>query len=92
MKPLYIFNIEDIIHFIKENIYQKGVTFSRVIYLGDFLWIQRKAGDSKKITLPKTDPKHPGNQLQVKILPISLLNQAKKALSYCKFELSSYIS
>ncbi len=89
-KKLYVFKIEDIIKFIKKDILNSGFKFSRVINLGNFLWIQRKAGDGKEVNqkIPKTDPRHPGNQLQVKILPIPLKNEAIKSLDYCEFEIS----
>lgn len=89
-KKLYVFKMEDIIELVKRDILSFGLKFGGVIYLGNFLWIQRKAGDGKKVDkrIPKTDPRHPGNQLQVKILPIPLKNEAVKSLNYCEFEIS----
>jgi hypothetical protein len=86
---LYVFRMDDIINFVKEDVKETDIEFAAIVRLGRFLWIQRKAGDSKEIDkrLPKTDPRHPGNQLQVKILPISLKNEAVKRLNYCEFKL-----
>jgi len=86
---LYVFRMDDIISFVKEDVREAGIEFARIIRLGRFLWVQRKAGDSKEIDkrLPKTDPRHPGNQLQVKILPVSLKNEAVSRLNYCEFKL-----
>jgi len=86
---LYVFRLDDVINFIKRDIASNGINFRGVIYLGRFLWIQRKAGDSKEIDrrLPKTHPRHPGNQLQIKILPLLLKDEAIRELKYCELEL-----
>jgi hypothetical protein len=86
---LYVFRMDDVIGFVREDVRETGIEFAKVIRLGRFLWVQRKAGDSREIDkrLPKTDPRHPGNQLQVKILPIPLKNEAVKRLKHCEFKL-----
>jgi hypothetical protein len=88
-KSLYVFRMDDIIEFIENNVKVSGIKFGRTITLGDFLWIQRKAGDGKHIDaiLPKTHPDHPANQIQIKVLPIDLRNAAIKNLKWCKFEM-----
>jgi len=70
---LYIFRIEDTINFLLANI-RNNIRFSTkgIIKLGDFITVQRKSGNSSKVKKPKTDWKHPGNQLQFKISPIKL--------------------
>lgn len=70
---IYFFNVDDVVTVLEENIKSKGVKFNSVIYLGDFMWIQRKGGDGKRVSIPKTHPDHPGNQLQVKIKIIDLV-------------------
>ena len=37
------------------------------IRIGDFIILQRKGGDGNIIKMPKTDPSHPSNDLQVKL-------------------------
>jgi len=93
-KAVYIFRMDDVIALIKKNIKASGIKFGRTIRLGNFLWIQRKAGNGKRIDarLPKTDPRHPANQLQVKILPIELKDEAIKTLKFCRLDLPSGIS
>jgi hypothetical protein len=93
-KSLYVFRMDDIIEFVEKNVKDSGIKFGRVIMLGEFLWLQRKAGDGKHIDakLPKTHPDHPGNQIQVKVLPIELMKAAVKCLSYCKFEIPTGLS
>jgi len=51
-----------------------STTVAGVIKIGDYLTLQRKGGDGAHVKLPKSDPRHPGNQLQFKIKPISLLD------------------
>lgn len=93
-KALYVFKLSDIIAFIMSDVKKSGIKFGQTIRLGNFLWIQRKAGNSSQIDarLPKTDPKHPANQLQVKILPLKLKDEATKNLNFCKLELPLVIS
>lgn len=93
-KALYVFRMNDIIDFVEKNIRSSGIKFRRVIMLGDYLWLQRKAGDGKHVDakLPKTHPDHPGNQIQTKVLPIELKNAAVKCLPHCKFEMPMGLS
>jgi len=88
-EALYVFRMGDIISLVKKDILISGLRFSKVISLGNFLWIQRKAGDGKHVDerIPKSDTRHPGNQLQVKILPIRLKDEAVRKLDYCEFEI-----
>lgn len=68
---LYVFRMEEVINSLVENA-QNNVSFSSkgIIKLGDFITVQRKSGDSSRITTPKTDWKHPGNQIQFKFSPL----------------------
>ncbi|MCD6458072.1 MAG: hypothetical protein J7K82_04405 [Thermoproteales archaeon] len=93
-KILYLFALDDIIRFIKYNIINKGLTFSARIYMGDYIQIQRKAGDGSRINkrIPKTDPRHPGNQIQVKLLTLKLKNDAVQKLKHCEIKISEIIS
>lgn len=82
---VYFFNVDDVITVLEENIKEKGVRFDSVIYLGDFVWVQRKGGDGKHVKVPETDPRHPGNQLQVKIKAVELVEHIVKGgkAQYC---------
>jgi len=68
---LYLFRMEEVINFLVENT-RDNISFSPkgIIRVGDFVTVQRKSGDSYKITIPKTDWKHPGNQIQFKFSPL----------------------
>lgn len=83
-RALYIFRLDDVIAFIKNNIQKRGITFGQRIRLGDYISIQRKAGNGKHIKIPKTDPRHPGNQIQIKLKPLALKNNAITHLDHCK--------
>jgi len=80
---LTIFRMDEIIEFVCRNVKEKGIHFGGNIRLGDYIWIQRKAGDRKGLSLPKTDPKHPGNQIQVKVLPLELRDDAIRCRIKC---------
>jgi len=88
-KSLYIFRMDDIIEFIKSDVEKSGIDFGRNIKFGDFLWIQRKAGNGAQIDarLDKTDPNHPANQLQAKVLALTLRNAAIKHIKFCKLDM-----
>jgi hypothetical protein len=79
---LYFFRMEDVINFLVKNILN-NITFSRkgIIKLGDYITVQRKSGDSSKITIPKTDWNHPGNQLQFKFSPLKFAEFIEKTNS-----------
>ncbi len=47
--------------------YEIGWTPKGNIKIGDCFQLQRKGGDGNITTYPKTDPKHPGNNMQVKL-------------------------
>lgn len=70
-EKIYVFNMDDVINFLFENA-SNNITFTKkgIIRLGDFITVQRKGGDGKHVSLPKTDWKHPGNQLQFKFSPL----------------------
>lgn len=83
---IHIFRVDDIIDILEKNIRERGIDFDSVIYLGDFMWIQRKGGNGKHVKIPKTDPAHPGNQLQVKIKMPLLVDhiEKNKVAPYCE--------
>lgn len=75
---LHFFNIDEIIELVKKNIESRGMAFTRVISLGDYIQIQRKAGNGAHIDprIAKTDPSHPGNQVQIKLMVLKLKSDA----------------
>jgi len=70
-RRIHIFRMDDVINFLIENA-TNNIYFTEkgIIRLGEFVTIQRKGGDGRHITLPKTDWSHPGNQLQFKFSPL----------------------
>lgn len=88
-KVIYIYRMNDILEFLNENI-SDNISFSNkgIIKLGDFLSVQRKGGNGKHITIPKTDWQHPGNQLQFKFSPLKFAGYIKenKSIEFCKID------
>jgi hypothetical protein len=88
---LYLFRMEEVVNFLVENT-QNNISFSSkgIIRLGDFITVQRKSGDSFKITIPKTDGKHPGNQLQFKFSPLKFVEhiEEKKGIKMCNIQVT----
>ncbi|MEX2704832.1 MAG: hypothetical protein Q6352_006185 [Candidatus Freyrarchaeum guaymaensis] len=86
---VYVFGMDDVIDFLFENA-SNNVTFTKkgIVRLGDFITVQRKGGDGKHISLPKTDWKHPGNQLQFKFSPLKFSEHAEKTnrIRFCIIE------
>lgn len=75
-KTWYLCNMNDVISYVASQ--EISVSSRGVLKFGDCLTIQRKGGDGNVKTVPKTDPSHPSNQLQVKIKPLSLINNISK--------------
>jgi uncharacterized protein YuzB (UPF0349 family) len=88
-KSLCVFRMDDIIAFVKSDVEKSGIDFGSNIKFGNFLWIQRKAGNGARIDaiLLKTDPNHPANQLQAKVLPLSLRDAAMKHIAFFKLDM-----
>lgn len=77
-KKLYIFNMNDLLNFLIRD--GSKISFKKdtgIIYLGEFVSIQRKGGDGNVITYPKKDYRHPSNDLQFKFSPL-------KFAKYCE--------
>lgn len=64
--------IADVINAIREE--EITVSDKGVLYFGCGLSMQKKGGNGAHVKVPKSHPTHPGNQLQFKIKPISLLH------------------
>jgi hypothetical protein len=88
-KIIYIYRMNDVLEFLNENI-SDNISFSNkgIIKLGDFLSVQRKGGNGKHIKIPKTDWKHPGNQLQFKFSPLKFDEYIvkNKSIDFCKID------
>ncbi|MBC2606664.1 hypothetical protein [Pelagicoccus albus] len=76
------------IHFydIREAVYsisKQPIEFSKngVIQFGDFITLQRKGGDGNVKRPPKSDPKHPGNQIQFKMKIIKYMEAVPPMLT-----------
>jgi len=85
-RRIYIFRMDDVIEFLIENsINNVCFTEKGIIRLGEFVTIQRKGGDGRHITIPKTDWKHPGNQLQFKFSPLKFAEyvESTKVIEFC---------
>jgi hypothetical protein len=84
-RRVYVFNMDEAIDFLCKNA-SNNVRFTDkgIVLLGDFISVQRKGGNGKHVKIPKTDWKHPGNQLQFKTSPITFAEHAEttKALKF----------
>lgn len=76
----YITKILDVFEYIRSGkIY---TTKHGILMFGDCLSMQRKGGDGKHVKIPKNHPAHPGNQLQFKLKPLSLINNMPSDKTY----------
>lgn len=67
----YIAKLRDIFEYIEAG--EIYTTSKGILMFGDCLSMQRKGGNGKHVKLPKDHPAHPGNQLQFKLKPLSLV-------------------
>jgi hypothetical protein len=86
---LCMFNLDEVIDFIEQDVRQKGISFGNRIDIGSYIQLQRKAGNGKHVKINERSPDHPGNQLQVKFLAKSFVDGARNLLRNCCFELAS---
>jgi len=87
---LCLFNLDEVIDFIVKDVREqgeKGITFSGSrIRIGRFIVLQRKSGNGEHVKIPKTDPRHPGNQLQVKFMTQDFRDVAINQIGGCCFD------
>ncbi|MCC5998859.1 MAG: hypothetical protein LM573_07255 [Thermofilum sp.] len=78
-RKIYIFRMDEALEFLYNNAHN-NVSFTKkgIIKLGDYITVQRKGGDGKRVNIPKTDWKHPGNQLQFKFHPLEFVKGCKE--------------
>lgn len=88
-RRIYIFRMDDVIKFLIENA-KNNINFTEkgIIRLGDFITVQRKGGDGKHIAIPKTDWRHPGNELQFKFSPLKFAEyiESTKVIELCTID------
>lgn len=74
-KCYYLYDMDNVIDLLSESI----ITFSDkgIIKIGKYITLQRKGGNGVTHKMPKSDPKHPGNQIQFKMKIISYMNEQK---------------
>jgi len=88
---LCLFNMDEVINFIEKDVSRTGITFGSRINIGSYIQLQRKGGDGKHVKIPEESPQHPGNQLQVKLLSRTFMNDAIKELNSCCFEIEKTV-
>jgi hypothetical protein len=86
---LCMFDVDEVINFIEQDVNKAGISFGNRINIGNYIQLQRKAGNGRHVKIPKTSPDHPGNQLQVKFLAKNFVDKARNLLKNCCFELAS---
>jgi hypothetical protein len=76
----YFYNIEDVILSLAEQ----RISYSNngVIRFGPYITLQRKGGDGNVKTYPKSDNKHPGNQIQFKMKILSFVESEPPLLTH----------
>ncbi len=74
-KVFYFYEIDQLIIEISKT----EITFSKngVIKFGEYITLQRKGGNGDKLHLPKSDNRHPGNQLQFKMKILNFINNVE---------------
>ncbi len=88
-EKIYLYRMGDVFKFLIKNVSNNiDFTVNGIIKLGDYLTIQRKSGNGKHIKIPKTDWKHPGNDLQFKFYPIEFAIYIKenKLILFSEFD------
>ncbi|MGE4413245.1 MAG: hypothetical protein AB7E45_06135 [Candidatus Caldatribacteriota bacterium] len=69
-RRIYVFRMEEVLNFLMQDGSDVSFTKKGIITLGKFIKVQRKGGNGNRIKIPKTDWKHPGNNLQFKFSPL----------------------
>jgi len=78
-KKFYLYKMDDFLNFLDDNM-SDNTTLSNKGYpwLGDFIKMQRKCGDGNYKKYPKTDYRHPSNQIQFKVTPVQCAEYIEK--------------
>ena len=88
-REIYVFRMDDVIRFLYEDV-RNNITFTDkgIIKLGRFLTVQRKGGNGRHVTIPKTHWEHPGNQLQFKFSPLKFAEYIAQtnAIRFCRIK------
>lgn len=76
----YLLHMSDVLAFASSQ--TVDVSNRGVLKFGDFITMQRKGGDGNVTRVPKTDPTHPSNQIQIKIKPLQIVNALDPMIIY----------
>ncbi|MDP8233561.1 MAG: hypothetical protein P9M06_02000 [Candidatus Saelkia tenebricola] len=73
-----VYHLYDLDEFISKVARSKiGFTAKGIVKIGKYLSIQRKSGNGASVKVPKSHPKHPGNQIQFKMKILSFMHENK---------------
>jgi len=84
-KEIYVFRMDEVLKFLIQDASEISFSSKGIINLGNFITVQRKGGDGKHVKIPKSDWKHPGNNLQFKFSPLKFAEYVKdgKKIKFC---------
>jgi hypothetical protein len=88
-RRLYMFCMDEVIEFLSNDARDISFTDKGIIRLGRFITVQRKSGNGRHITIPKTEWSPSGNQLQFKFSPLKFAEYVKSK-SPIKFGIVDY--
>lgn len=85
-RRIYVFRMEEVLNFLIQDASNVSFTKKGIINLGKFIKVQRKGGNGKRIKIPKTDWKHPGNNLQFKFSPLDFVEYIEDTneIKFCR--------
>ena len=73
-----VYHLYDLDEFIFKIAHSKiGFTAKGIVKIGKYITIQRKSGNGVSVKVPKSHPKHPGNQIQFKMKILSFMHENK---------------
>ncbi len=73
-----VYHLYDLDEFISKMARSKiGFTAKGIVKIGKYITIQRKSGNGASVKVPKSHPKHPGNQIQFKMKILSFMHGNK---------------
>ncbi len=79
-KMFYLYDMDKVINSFSNDV----INFSNngVIGIGKYITMQRKGGNGVKKNIPKSDIKHPGNQIQFKLKILTFMNENEPLLKF----------
>jgi len=86
---IYVYRMRDVLDFLFENA-KNNIWFTDkgIIKLGDFVSVQRKGGNGKRVKINKHEWTHPGNELQLKFSPLEFARSTERtgAIKFCAID------